>query len=995
MADNQLNRKELEELLRLSNLLEKNLSALDLENLNRSGNAAKTLLNSLRREADEFTRDISSAAEGFRKVVEEINNSNVGVKEVNKSFNKLTSIVDKIQYHQKGISKLNEKDVEKLQQQAKQEKERLTIAANLLKDKKAELELNSRNNADTIIANSRYISNLENQSGKTKATYRLLRQLRDENRKLSSDQEKNNKNLDKTIAAQENIRGIITDQDFHYNAMMSSLDVINKNLSDTQKLLGLGGVAIEGMNTALNKLGFGGLANQLGLDEAKEKMEETAEAIRLAGGDVDSFSNKFKVLKSGMSSIGSSLKANLTDPLVVTSFLVDQIIDAFKSVDSAIGDMAKGLDISYNEAANLRMELTDIANFSGDAAVNTKGLQESLMAVSQTLGVNARLNSEDLVTFTKLREQAGYTNEELFSMQRITTVTGGSLEKNAKTFLGTVGKLNAQNKLAINAKQLFKDIANVSDAIKLSVGGTVEQIAEAAFKAKQFGINLQQADQISESLLNFESSLANELSAELITGKDLNFERARLLAINGDIAGASAEILKQVGGTAEFTKMNRIQQEAIAKSVGMTREDLAKSLVDREMSAKLGAKEGQSAQDRYNELVKSYGVEKANAMLGDEALARQFQQQSVQEIFNQSIEKLKEIFFSLVEPLMPVLDVFADIFGFVGPIVGVIGTIVKYTVQWGKYLLLAVGAFKTLQFLGDIEYRRTVLTNVAKKTGLITDKQAVVQAKITSMLGKDYIADETKKNLIKEKGLLATISENIQKRIGLTLDKEALLGKTKGLLLSIKDFAMEKASLAFKYTKNILEASYNAIKKIGSTITNKEFIMEKASLAFKYTRNILEAGYNMLKRIGSAIAKSELLKNIGTAAMTAFTNLAKIPVVGIPLGIAAAASVAALGYKFMKGDDVMSEGGYGNRTLLTPKGSIALNNEDTVIAGTNLGGRGNNNPIPQQDNSVLIAELRAMRQEQSRANSKPTIVENSMNGTRFGTSVAMNTYKIQ
>ena len=33
-------------------------------------------------------------------------------------------------------------------------------------------------------------------------------------------------------------------------------------------------------------------------------------------------------------------------------------------------------------------------------------------------------------------------------------------------------------------------------------------------------------------------------------------------------------------------------------------------------------------------------------------------------------------------------------------------------------------------------------------------------------------------------------------------------------------------------------------------------------------------------------------------------------------------------------DDMIS--GYGERTLITPKGSYALNNQDTVIAGTNL-----------------------------------------------------------
>jgi hypothetical protein len=214
----------------------------------------------------------------------------------------------------------------------------------------------------------------------------------------------------------------------------------------------------------------------------------------------------------------------------------------------------------------------------------------------------------------------------------------------------------------------------------------------------------------------------------------------------------------------------------------------------------------------------------------------------------------------------------------------------------------------------------------------------------------------------KNRTVASTIMDNIQKRIGLALDNESLLNKIKS-----------------------------------SLITAKDFVIEKASLAFKYTRNTLEAGYNALKRIGSAIAKSELLRNIGSAAMKAIQSLSSIPVIGWALGLAAAGTVAALGYKYMKGDDVMSEGGYGNRTLLTPKGSIALNNNDTVIAGTNLGGKGNPSPTPapQQDLSPLLNEMKALRQEQAKSNSKPTVVENSMNGTKFGTSVAMNTYKIQ
>ena len=38
----------------------------------------------------------------------------------------------------------------------------------------------------------------------------------------------------------------------------------------------------------------------------------------------------------------------------------------------------------------------------------------------------------------------------------------------------------------------------------------------------------------------------------------------------------------------------------------------------------------------------------------------------------------------------------------------------------------------------------------------------------------------------------------------------------------------------------------------------------------------------------------------------------------------------------MKGDDVISEPGYGSRMLMTESGTIALNNRDTIIAGTQL-----------------------------------------------------------
>ena len=79
-------------------------------------------------------------------------------------------------------------------------------------------------------------------------------------------------------------------------------------------------------------------------------------------------------------------------------------------------------------------------------------------------------------------------------------------------------------------------------------------------QAKALGTTLEKVEQIASSLLQFESSIEAELSAELLVGKDLYLERARLLALNNDLAGVAEEIAKQIGTAADFTNMNVIHQ---------------------------------------------------------------------------------------------------------------------------------------------------------------------------------------------------------------------------------------------------------------------------------------------------------------------------------------------------------------------------------------------------------------------------------------------------
>lgn len=341
------------------------------------------------------------------------------------------------------------------------------------------------------------------------------------------------------------------------------------------------------------------------------------------------------------------------------SFAITGLLEMVKDIDKGIGDFAKTMNMSYGDAAKVKKEFSDIALASGDSALNSARLMETQAAIGTQLGTNAKLNEADLKTFTKLREQAGFTNEELMGVQQLSLVNGKSLKQNTEAILGGAKAYASRNKLVVNEKQILKDISKASASLKLSLGGSADALARSAVQARQFGISLEQAEKMSESLLNFEDSIESELSAELLTGKDLNLERARALALNGDVAAAAAEIAQQVGTSNDFARMNVIQQEAIAKAAGMTRDELAQSLMDREALAKLGAKEGQDAQSRYNEM-RAAGMSQAEIAkkLGDAELAKQYEQQSVQEKFNDTMLELKETLMNGILPAFQSMGTF-------------------------------------------------------------------------------------------------------------------------------------------------------------------------------------------------------------------------------------------------------------------------------------------------------------------------------------------------
>lgn len=327
----------------------------------------------------------------------------------------------------------------------------------------------------------------------------------------------------------------------------------------------------------------------------------------------------------------------------------------FTSVDQKTGNIANQLNLSYDEASRVSTEFNKIARESEYAFQTGKKLVQANADLNKALGTSVMYAGEVAETFSIMTTRLGLSAEQAANMSKIQVQIGGNAKDYLSNIVGEVRARNMATGLAIDEKAVLQDISGLSAATVLTLQQQGVNLTSAAYKARQYGLNLQMIEATASSLLDFESSIGNELEAELLTGRELNLERARAAALMGRQDILADEIAKNVGSAAEFGRMNVIAQEALAKSLGMTRQDMGKMLLEQEALVKLKKQAGyediqglDQAKQRYLQDVKTYGVEEARRRLGDQGLADQMENMSIQERIAIAVEKLAELMENVV-----------------------------------------------------------------------------------------------------------------------------------------------------------------------------------------------------------------------------------------------------------------------------------------------------------------------------------------------------------
>ncbi len=394
-------------------------------------------------------------------------------------------------------------------------------------------------------------------------------------------------------------------------------------------------------------------------------------------------------LKAAVSSLNKFMK----------KFLLLQLVNTLLKADTVTGDLSKSFNTTYKEAQMISFEMNQVANRSGDVFLTGKKIAETQMFFNKELGTTVMLTDEQLTTMTKLREAAGFTNEELAGIAKISITTGKEMETITGEVLAQAKVSATRLGVVLNERDIVKDIAKVSAATTLSLGKSGEAIADAVTTAKALGMELSKVEAISGSILQFESSIEDELSAELLIGKELNLERARFAALNNDVATVAKEIASQMGTSADFGKMNRIQQEALAKAVGMNREELAQTLYVQEQLAGVSGEEAKEKERILNARIAEVGLAQAQQEMAEEGYETLEQQASVQDRIKAMTEKISEVFATMAPVVLTIADAIMLIVEPIGMIFQLVGAIGDGFTWIGE----KVGALiPNLGILGDI-----------------------------------------------------------------------------------------------------------------------------------------------------------------------------------------------------------------------------------------------------------------------------------------------------
>ena len=342
--------------------------------------------------------------------------------------------------------------------------------------------------------------------------------------------------------------------------------------------------ALPGGKFLRERLGFGDRQLTVIKDGFGKGVANFAKGVFNSEGKAENLSKSFGVVKDSLDKAGISMKTlGLGAAALGGAVIFGAVLTKFSASLDSIGEQFGNLRV-------LGTEFRDTLLDSNVEAIKVGGSLQDVsnitIALASNFGTNVDAAAELSGKVFDTSKAIGLSADEganLFGvLMQTSNLSADQAEKLAE------GTFQLARQAGVAPTAVMKDIANSSEVVATFTKDGGDNIAKAAVQARALGVGLETTAKIAEGLLDFESSISKEVEASVLIGKQLNFQKAREAALNGDIAGAMEEVVGQLGSEEEFNKLNLIQRKALADSIGVGVNELAKFVGQEEKVASLG-----------------------------------------------------------------------------------------------------------------------------------------------------------------------------------------------------------------------------------------------------------------------------------------------------------------------------------------------------------------------------------------------------------------------
>ena len=428
-----------------------------------------------------------------------------------------------------------------------------------------------------------------------------------------------NKMKGKSAAEKKNIKDKI-------QGLRDQGKAVNDNMKGVVDLAGKGETRsvkfMENMSKGAKGMGWNKTAKATGV---------MAKGMRKAATSGKGLMGVFKVLVKLAPRLAAAMGILMgNDGWIITAvMLIWDMVKFIMKINAEVVSISKNLGVTQGEARKFRNSLFDAAYASNNILNTQQELLKVHGQINQAWGTSIMyLGNQFLNDIATLQNRMGLTAEAAMGIASNITASGRASE----TLLDEIGKggVAMENQLGVQIDQwqVVDKVAKTTGQMRALYFQNEGALGRVVTRAQALGMTMADIHKSSQGMLNFHSSIEKELSAELFLGRKLNLETARLAALTGDMETFHSEILKNAGDYLDFTRMNVLQQKALADALGMGVDKLADMLFEQ---TKLEDLKG-----------------KATAREWEDIKAAK-QQLTIQQSFNAAMEQLKMIFTDLMD----------------------------------------------------------------------------------------------------------------------------------------------------------------------------------------------------------------------------------------------------------------------------------------------------------------------------------------------------------